>query len=95
MSSKTPSSLSLTQARSDEGQIHLPDIGVGTSRTTGTYIALLLQLENDKEVQASIIADVCEKLGIPLEKVIEYRDWEKAGGWIQEHTDEDVPPPEF
>lgn len=74
-------------------EIDLPDIGSGTQRTSGTYIALLLQLENDRQLQAEIIADVCDIIGLPLEKVIAYRDWLAAGGWTQSHTTDDVPPP--
>lgn len=69
-------------AQAPGSTIELPDIGLGIQRTSGTYIALLLQLENDREQQAAIIADVCEHLGLSLEKIIEYRDWLAAGGTI-------------
>jgi len=54
-------------------EMDLPDIGVGTLRATGTVILHLLDLENSKNVQAEIILDCCNQLGIDLEKLLELK----------------------
>ncbi len=68
-------------------RVELPDIGLGTQRTSGTYIALLLSLEDRSDV-AGILLDVLDHLKITPEKLIEYRAWYDAGGTI---NDTDAP----
>ena len=56
-------------------EIDLPNIGLGTMRTSGTYVALLMQLE-DKSQRAKILIDVAKKLGITLEEITDtYLDY--------------------
>lgn len=56
-------------------EINLPCIGLGTLRTSGTYIAVLLQLE-DKGQRANILIDVAKQLGLTLEEITDtYLDY--------------------
>lgn len=54
-------------------QITLSDVGFGTMRSSGTYIAALLQLEGDRYSQIEVISGAMDDLGITLEEVAEYR----------------------
>ena len=49
-------------------KIGLPEVGAGTARTSGTYIAALLQLEEESD-RLEILADVLEMLGIDPDDV--------------------------
>lgn len=49
-------------------EVNVPSIGLGTHRTSGTYVALLMQLE-DKDMRADILVDVAKRLGITLEEI--------------------------
>ena len=48
--------------------VDFPDIGYGTSRTSGTYIALLLSLEEPSD-RAMILVDVAKQMGITLDEL--------------------------
>lgn len=64
-------------AKAEQGapkvQITLPDVGFGTMRSSGTYIAALLQLEGDRYSQIEVLSGAMDDLGITLEEVAEYR----------------------
>lgn len=59
------------QAKSklEEITLSIPDVGYGTSRTSGTYIMLLLSLENHVS-RAEILVDVARQLGVTLEELV-------------------------
>lgn len=66
--------------------------GLGTQYTSGGLILALLARE-DRTSCISILADVCDDLGITPERLTAYKQWVAAGGYTQKHTLEDVPPP--
>lgn len=49
-------------------QAEIANVGLGTMRSAGTYIGLLLQAEDPGD-RASVLVDVMQTLGIPLEEV--------------------------
>lgn len=66
-------------------EIRLPSIGLGTMRTSGTYIALLLQLEN-KGRRVEIMVNAAKKLGISLEEITDtYLGCPKCGMSMKPH----------
>lgn len=63
-----------TQAFTEIPMVTVPDIGLGTCRAAGTYIVMLLQLEEPAR-RAGIIVHAAKKLGIPLDELTgEYTD---------------------
>lgn len=53
--------------------VRLPDVGLGTMRTSGTLIGALLQMEGHDAV--SVLVDAARTIGLELEDVIaEWRD---------------------
>lgn len=53
--------------------ISLPDIGLGTMRTSATYAAALIQLEGRRCEQVDVLDSVMEALGISPEEIIHNR----------------------
>ena len=51
-------------------EVDLPSIGLGTCRSSGTYIIALLQLENPGD-RVSILVDAAKQLGITLGQIKE------------------------
>jgi hypothetical protein len=55
----------------DRARVELPNVGLGTMRTSGTYIGALLQLEDDEHYAVSILVDAAKTIGITLEQITE------------------------
>lgn len=53
--------------------ISLPDIGLGTMRTSATYAAALIQLEGSRWEQVDVLDSVMEALGISPEEILHNR----------------------
>jgi len=63
-----------TQVAGEMPQVDFPDIGLGTCRSSGTMIALLLALEEPFS-RAEILVHIAKKFGISLAELIEeYND---------------------
>lgn len=70
-------------------EVEFSNEGLGTMRTSGSYIALLLQLESP-ESRAGILVDVAKSMGITLQELIdEYTDamCNKCGVSVSAHRD--------
>lgn len=50
-------------------EVEFEDIGIGTMRSSGTYIALMLQLESPGS-RADILGWTAKKMGIPLQDLV-------------------------
>ncbi|MDD5358209.1 MAG: hypothetical protein PHX80_03630 [Candidatus Nanoarchaeia archaeon] len=71
-----------------EIKIDLPSLGLGTMRTSETYIYALLKLENDEDAILGILADVAELFGISGNLIQEKQDdkmCSKCGGSLLHH----------
>lgn len=63
-----------TSVRDVPPHVEVPSIGLGTMRSSGTYIVLLLQLEREG-IRAGILVQAAKRLGISLEELVdEYTD---------------------
>lgn len=58
---------------SDGIHISLPDIGLGTMRTSATYAAALIQLEGRRCEQIDVLDSVMEALGITPDQIAHNR----------------------
>ena len=54
-------------------QVDLRDVGTGIQRASGTYIALLLQLEGSKWSQIDVLNDIMELLDISPDDLVARR----------------------
>lgn len=59
--------------RADTVEITIPSIGVGTMRTTTSYIVLLAALEGSRAEQADVLLSALEHLGIKPEELVHLR----------------------
>lgn len=70
--------------------LELPNVGLGTMRTSATYIALLLQFERNRGTRLDVIQSVMDILGLHLEELIHFkkcppvRDEKEYIDWYQE-----------
>lgn len=55
--------------KEDPLKITLPSVSSGTSRTSGTYIGVLLQLEHNEVDRLQIIVDMIRRFGYSIEQV--------------------------
>ncbi|WP_169737346.1 hypothetical protein [Desulfobulbus elongatus] len=60
-------------AGNGETTFNLPNIGLGTMRTSATYAALFILLEGDRENQIDVLDSVMKALNIAPEEILHNR----------------------
>jgi hypothetical protein len=61
-------------------KIELRSCGLGTMRTSGTYIGALLQLERNHWYAVGVLVEAAKTVGITKEEIVDYFDRVTCGG---------------